>query len=672
MTNIAFDSKKLLLPPDSFLNKAVGKKLAHLGFDAKGRRVITYFPSGHKEIYDDPEEQVRAEFWAELIERYHYLPHRIRLEVVVPDRTNVDKADIIVFNDDDCKSPFIVIECKREKITPAEFTQAIEQAFGNGNAQKFRAHYVMVVAGASTGASRRAFDCSDQYGVLERDKNIVADIPINYGKVPEYKYVHKGLLDIQPVSKETLINAIKKCHDTLWGGGKLSPPAAFGELCKLIFAKTCDEKDARRDQPYEFQVRTHEEPSQLSARIRKLYDKYRKREHDAGVFDETIKVPDAMLSAVVSHMEGINLADTELDTKGVAFERFMDGFFKGNFGQYFTPREVIQFAVEMFPPSSQDRVLDPACGSGGFLLHALDYIRREANQAFPDYQTDVLESRKHYTYWHDFAQFNLFGIEINDEIARVAKMNMILHDDGHTNVIGEDALEQFERFDVIKAGAFKPHSFDLILTNPPFGAQVAFDQKPHLPVLFPRLAFVEGSNGRKRTRKNQKTEILFLERIHQFLREGGRAAIVLPDGVLTNSSLAYVRDYLLSAFALKAVISLPQMAFAHYGAGVKSSLVFVEKREADEVPRDDEPIFMAAPENIGYDATGRKTWKLIAREDHADGSWTETLRCDLFDANITYEIKNAMVFESARQVIPGTGLLGEWQRFQSEPEPFFV
>jgi type I restriction enzyme M protein len=378
-----------------------------------------------------------------------------------------------------------------------------------------------------------------------------------------------------------------------------------------------------------------------------------------------------MLSPVVSHLQGINLEKTELDTKGVAFERFMDGFFKGNFGQYFTPREVIQFAVEMFPPNAHDRVLDPACGSGGFLLHALDHIRREAGAQFPDWETDSDEKLKHYKYWHDFAQSQLFGIEINDEIARVAKMNMILHDDGHTNVIGEDALEQYERFDVIKPG-FSKNSFDLVLTNPPFGASVAFNEKPHLPELFPELAESEDAKGNRKPRKNQKTEILFLERIHQFLREGGRAAVVLPDGILTNSSLAYVREYLLRAFRLRAVISLPQMAFAHYGAGVKSSIVFLEKRDAGEVPRDDEAIFMAAPENIGYDATGRKTWKLIEREDHADGSWTEIMRCDLFDARIRYEIKGGEIFEGPREVDPGSGLLGELQKFEAEPEPFFV
>ena len=667
MSNKPFDPQKLVPLPGSFLEKVIAKKLANLAYDDKGRRVITYFPSGHKENYDDPEEQVRAEFWAKLIEHYHYPPQRIGIEISVPDRTPKDAADIVIFKDDARKDPFIVIECKKEKISPAEFTQAIEQAFGNGHAHKFRATYVGVVAGAT----ESFFDCSDKYPVLERNENIVSDLPVAYGKVPEYKFARGGKLDIQPVSKETLINAMEKSHQTLWGGGKLSPPAAFGEMCKLIFAKTCDEKETRKNQPYEFQFRTHENPSQLGERVRRLYDVHRKRERDAGVFDETIKVPDTMLAPVVSHLQGINLEKTELDTKGVAFERFMDGFFKGNFGQYFTPREVIQFAVEMFPPTAHERVLDPACGSGGFLLHALDHIRREANERFSDWESDPSEVVKHYNYWHSFAQNQLFGIEINDEIARVAKMNMILHDDGHTNVIGEDALEVWARFDVIKAG-FNPNSFDLILTNPPFGAQVAFSEKPHLSELYPELAQNEDAKGNRKPRKNQKTEILFLERIHQFLREGGRATVVLPDGILTNSSLAYVRDYLLRAFRLRAVISLPQMAFAHYGAGVKSSIVFLEKRDENEVPSDDEEIFMAAPENIGYDATGRKTWKLIEREDNADGSWTETIRCDLFDAKIRYEIKGSEIFEGPREVVPGSGLLGEYQKFCHDSAPFFV
>jgi type I restriction enzyme M protein len=144
----------------------------------------------------------------------------------VPDRSPSDYADIVVFKDDERKRPFAVIECKREGISDAEFNQAVEQAWGNGNAHKFRAAYVGVVAGAT----RRFLDCAEKFGALERDKNQVADLPANYGKPPEYKYrkgVSREWLDIKPVSKGELIAAIKKCHQTLWGGGRLSPPPSL-------------------------------------------------------------------------------------------------------------------------------------------------------------------------------------------------------------------------------------------------------------------------------------------------------------------------------------------------------------------------------------------------------------------------------------------------------------
>src|ERR1700692_4229262 len=156
-----------------------------------------------------------------------------------------------------------------------------------------------------------------------------------------------------------------------------------------------------------------------------MYAEEMEREPD--VFKEPIKVDDGTLKMCVSHLEAINFNKTDLDTKGVAFEQFMDGFFKGDFGQYFTPREIIQFAVDIVAPTSDDLVLDPACGSGGFLLYALDAVRREADEYHEP------GTAEHYRHWHDFAQKQLFGVEINDEICRVAKMNMIIHDDGHSN-----------------------------------------------------------------------------------------------------------------------------------------------------------------------------------------------------------------------------------------------
>jgi type I restriction enzyme M protein len=442
----------------TYLDRALAD--GHATLDTAGPRTrINYVAIRWSEIYDDPEEKVRAEYWAELIYRYGYKPERIGVEITVPDRTPKDAADLVVFSDDERKTPFAVIECKRDGISDAEFAQAVEQAAGNGTWAKLRALYVGVVAGLT----RRFLDFGGTFGALEREKNVIADLPAEYGKPEEFKYRKGGAVDIEPVSKETLIQAIRKSHQTLWSGGRLSPPQAFGELCKLIFVKIADEQAKRKTgDPYQFQIKTHETSKRLADRIKELYAEHQKR--DPTVFTDTIRIEDATLRAIVSHLEAINLSATDLDVKGVAFEQFMDGFFKGDFGQYFTPREIISFAVAMMEPTSDELVLDPACGSGGFLLYALDAVRREATE----YHSDV-KSAEHYKHWHDFAERQLFGIEINDEICRVAKMNMIIHDDGHSNVVGEDALQPMKGL-TARNGGLTAAGFDLVLTNPPFGA----------------------------------------------------------------------------------------------------------------------------------------------------------------------------------------------------------
>lgn len=182
---------------------------------------------------------------------------------------------------------------------------------------------------------------------------------------------------------------------------------------------------------------------------------------------------------------------------------------------------------------------------------------------------------------------------------------MIVHDDGHTNVISYDALEDVKKM-TAQHTEFKSEKFDLILTNPPFGSTINKAEKPYLSGY--ELGKTKDAKGKEKERSRQSSEVLFIERIWEFLKPGiGKAAIVLPDGILTNSSLQYVRDFIVEKFQLLAVVSLPQCAFAHFGAGVKASIIFVRKRNNSEKPQEDEAIFMAAPELIGYDATGRKT-----------------------------------------------------------------
>jgi type I restriction enzyme M protein len=153
-----------------------------------------------------------------------------------------------------------------------------------------------------------------------------------------------------------------------------------------------------------------ETSADLAKRIHRLYNAEKSREPD--VFTDSINIDAPVIGQCVEHLEGISLDRTELDTKGVAFEEFMGGFFKGDFGQYFTPRELIAFAVELLGPERKHQVLDPACGSGGFLLYALDHVRREANRRFPKHETDAQQARDHFAYWHEFAEKHLFGIEI--------------------------------------------------------------------------------------------------------------------------------------------------------------------------------------------------------------------------------------------------------------------
>ncbi len=234
-------------------------------------------------------------------------------------------------------------------------------------------------------------------------------------------------------------------------------------------------------------------------------------------------------------------------------------------GQFFTPREVVQFAVDMMQPDATMKVLDPACGSGGFLLNAMDKVSHYAEENF----TDPIQI---YNHWHSFAKDNLFGIEINDQIARVCKMNMIIHNDGHTNVISTDSLEDFKKIANTNK-KFKKERFDLILTNPPFGATIKGSEKTYL------TNFDLGKNGNK-DRKNQKTEILFIERCIDFLKhKDGKMAIVLPDGILTNLSLQYVRNYLMERCQVLAIVSLPQTAFSHYGAGSKAHWYLYGEKE---------------------------------------------------------------------------------------------
>lgn len=572
-----------------------GIKRGLIAFD-KNKEFITYLYQNKKRKYTNPEEQVQALSFLKLILCYNYPAECIRQFEPVQMGSSTKEADIIIFNDAQCQSPYIIVECKKQDISDLEFKSAVEQAFSYANSEA--ASYLWVTSGLK-----------DEYYQVSRERPrqriSISDIP-HYGskEIVEYKYVAGGekedkkYSDLMIITQDELTQVFKQAHNTLWGGGELNPSTAFDELDKLIFCKIWDEKNTSDGEPYKFQVYAKNKQGeetinqQLASRIYALYEEGRKK--DPEVFKENIRLSPEKIRAVVGYLEKINLSKTDLDAKGRAFETFMGSFFRGDFGQYFTPREIVKFIVEVLPINNNSLVLDTSCGSGGFLLYALDKVRRQAEEKF---KTDVL---KRHNYWHDFAQHNLFGIEINEQIARVAKMNMIIHDDGHTNVIAYDGLapineasinpDESEEQKVLKErlnklaidkqnNNFKPNHFDFIITNPPFGSTIRQTEKAYLHQYHfgnKEPSWLDLKPYRK-GRENQSTEVLFIEQAHKLLKEKGILAIVIPDGILTNSSLQYVRDSLEELYRIVAVISMPQIAFFHIGAGVKSSVLFLQK-----------------------------------------------------------------------------------------------
>lgn len=556
-----------------------------ISFNADNTR-ITYTNRSKTYNFKDPEETIRAETFVQLVEVYGYAPERMDIEVRVPRRTPNDLADIVIYSDDALTTAYIVVECKKETVTDAEYKQAIEQGFGNSNSLK--ASFLWI----TSKTLNNYYDVAN-FGGMEREKNQLADIP-RFGKkeVGKARFYKGGVnedgekaFDIGEIAESELTRLFAQAHQALWGGGRRNPSEAFDELDKLIFCKIRDEKrDRKKGTPYDFQVFTKEKPEVLQERIQKIYEEGRAA--DPEVFRDDIRLDPKELETIVGYLAKINLSDTDLDSKGRAFESFMGSFFRGEFGQYFTPRPVVDFIVDVLPIEKDDFVLDPSCGSSGFLLHILNKIRQQADD-FYDINT---EERKHYQYWHDFAEHKLYGIEINDQIARTAKMNMILHDDGHTNVLAHDGLEPIEKIQSYALANkskgylnFQANHFQHIATNPPFGSVIKAKEKSyigdydlgkkHFDWIFTKLNNVKTDDERD----SQKSEILFIEQCYKFLKPGGFLAIVLPDGILTNSSLQFVRDWIEEHFRIVAVVSLPQTAFTHTGAGVKSSVLFARK-----------------------------------------------------------------------------------------------
>ena len=434
-------------------------------------------------------------------------------------------------------------------------------------------------------------------------------------------------------ANESLVKTFKRCHDYIYGNEGMKK-TAFWELLNLIFCKLYDEKrrftEAKRGVSYRrkfwvgaMEQNTEEGKAAVAKRIKNLFTELKEDGSFNDVFDgnEQINLSDAGLAKVAAELSKYSFLDATVDVKGTAYETIVSNTLKQEAGQFFTPRNIIKCMVEMLDPDENTRVLDPACGSGGFLVMVLDHVRHKiVKRLYPELDDLHLEAKLNTPEVNDltreYAEKMIFGFDFDPDLKKAARMNMVMAGDGHSNIFNINSLDypHGDKPDVSKIAPAVMHSiqnsadknfsfataddnaqgkFDMIFTNPPFGAKVEVD-----PAIIERAGYELQSNA---------PEVLFIEQCYRFLKPGGKMAIVLPDGILGNPNMEQTRIWILRHFKLLASVDLPVETFLPQ-VGVQASLLFLQKKTSTEalVPLEEEDydVFMAIVEKVGKDRRG--------------------------------------------------------------------
>ena len=549
-------------------------------------KTLVPFSSGKEEtqVYVEggksaPEEIVRQLWVYKLIHQYDYQPDEIDLEKSVQFGTEVGTkaADIIVYTDDSKETPKIIVECKKPKRK-----DGIEQLKSYMNAK-----------GAPVAVWSNGSDSIILYRPYPKEfDDTLFDIPRRGQQPKDVLEAKKTLLQLRrEFNFKKIIQDIEEL--VLADSGK----DEFNEIFKLIFAKIWDEKEAqenkKRNKKVEFSKAM--DPDITFDRINALFHKA--AENWPGIFrdGEDIELTKRHLQVCVGPIEGVRLMGSNLRIMDDAFEYLLPTEAKKKKGQFFTPRHVIEMCVRMLNPKPSEYVMDPACGSGGFLLHAMDWC-------YPARNVDARELRK-----FKYASKYLWGIDFETRAAKTARALMLIAGDGHTNIFGPDVssldpktwyesgsgqalmhgLRQSKlttkkipanetlRDDDHAWEYFQDLKFDVILTNPPFAGEMK-DRKMlvHYELAKPAL-----KRARDKAPKEER-DVLFIERVLKMLKPGGRAAIVLPQGKFNNSSLAFIREWILKKAHLLAVVGLHPNTFKPH-TGTKTSVLFFQKYTAE-------------------------------------------------------------------------------------------
>ncbi|MCI7430819.1 MAG: N-6 DNA methylase [Bacteroidales bacterium] len=597
-----------------------------------------FAPLKNKELVLTPEERVRQEYICRLVNHYGYALSQMDQELQVNNSHRGQgkaRADIVVWKSVSAKSnedaATIVVECKAEHITIRE-----EDYFQGYNYAAWAGADFFVTTNLK---ETRVFKVNK--GKLPKRLEEIVDIP-KAEELTNAKKIKELLSQTKAFTRDEFSKLLFKCHNIIRNNDKLSPEAAFDEISKVLFIKIRYERDNTGTQIFseeEFKKLREAYDKTKSKQSLPFYQQLFERTKEDYVKDDlfepndTIKIKEASFEAIVKELEVYNLSRTADDVKGIAFEKFLGKTFRGELGQFFTPRTIVDFMVALLDPEEGEIICDPCCGSGGFLIKAFEYVRekieKDIQKAKEQIKTQLFDEK--YDSLSDkkkaeidervdeyFSILNqeldtihtdsrlqhlssdcIFGTDANPRMARTAKMNMIMHGDGHGGVHHHDGL--------LNVNGIFENRFDVILTNPPFGSRVEkslkiteadkFTDEAKIKHYTKRygeeyikaLEQVNGNIGESvlslydSGKLSGLTEVLFIERCLRLLKPGGRLGIVLPEGVLNNTQLQSVRELFEGMAKIILITSIPQDVFMASGATVKPSLMFFKKFTTEEV-----------------------------------------------------------------------------------------
>ena len=444
--------------------------------------------------------------------------------------------------------------------------------------------------------------------------------------------------------EDNLLRKFEEIHDYIYANDGLSPQQTLNEFLKILFVKIYDEKNKLNL----FQISSAEYRNLSSSkhnspaiqRIAKLFSQIKTDYSDMFDENENIKLSPSALGFTINKLQTISLQDSSSDAKGLAFQKFLTHGEKVGKGQFFTPQPIIDFCVKMINPQRGEKVIDPCCGSGGFIHSAFRHMSIGLNS----------EERK------NVICENLFGVDINKDITKISRMKFLLEENIKSNIHCCNSLGDIDSLRLMLLGSTSQSSgFDVVLTNPPFGTTGKITDEYMLSRFDLGYKWKGKSSDYIRTNTimtGQPTEILFIERCLDLLKEGGRMAIVLPNGHFENPSLSYLRYYIKQRAKILSVVNLPQETFIPYGTGVKTSLLFLEK-DSQNI-RNEYPLFFSKITKLGYQ--GNKNATPIYKKDTSGNILTEQGRM-LIDEDFSKVVEDYTHFLSGHEVDNGKSFI---------------